>query len=76
MEQVEGVKMSNDYHLSTTALKTAVPAIVVIGVAEFIETVSGGKITTEQAYWISTGIFSAIAGLTNLVKNIWRKNKK
>lgn len=67
--------MSGEYSIGKTALKTTVPAIIVIGVAKFIETVSDGKITTEQAYLISTGFFSAIAGITNFVKNIWRKKK-
>lgn len=67
--------MSADYSVAKTAVKTAVPAVVVVGVAKFIEAVAGGKITIEQAYWISTGIFSAVAGLTNVIKNIWRKKK-
>ena len=40
--------MSGEYSIGKTALKTTVPAIIVIGVAKFIETVSDGKITTEM----------------------------
>lgn len=65
--------MNNGYYVGKTVLKAGVPAVVVIGVAKAIEIISDGKINGDTSYYLSTGIFSVIAAVTNFIKNFWRR---